>query len=923
MLAGKFAFRTVAILSSSLFGISALAGAQAELAKASAHKNNVKGTKRSLALPAPPKGSAPEVVGFRLPDSARPLEYKLEFEPDLAGFNFSGKETIKLEVLKACNEIFLNSLDLKIENASLKAAGAAQSQPLTVSLKPQREMAVFKAAQQLAPGRYELSLSFQGTLNDQLRGFYRAMYEDDQKRRRYLAATQMEPTDARRMFPCFDEPAYKSVFNIKAIIDKNLTALSNAPQIRQESVSAHKKAVTFEPTPQMSSYLLALVVGDLKCGGEVQGGGVPVRVWAVSGREHLGKYALSEAGKILDFESKYFAIPYLGKKMDMIAVPEFSAGAMENIGAVIFKDDALLFDQKTGSSFQKQRITGIIAHEFAHQWFGDLVTMNWWDDLWLNEAFATWFTRKVENHLHPEWRVMDESVYSRFGAMNTDALKSSRAIHADVNNASQAVEMFDGITYQKGSAVLRMLELFVGESAFQKGISKYLRRHQFANAEAEDFWTAIARESNGAPVSEIMESFVFQPGYPQLNIKVLPQGKALEITQWRQLRLGRDFKDPSLWMVPLVVRDLNGKNTGAESDESKQVSVLLKERKQKFDLDLGGKLPLLNAGGMGYYRSCYEPAYLKNLQRHFSDLSAPEKLTLISDCSSLVLPGDLPVENLYDFVNLLEFEDDPMVMNDLAGIVFKPHEFMLQKGQSEYAAFVQKIFLPLKAKVNGWQAKDSDSQQMRSLRSSVLEGLGTFGQDKKTVSEAFALFEKYKKDRSRVNPDLVNSMLSIVSFNGAAKEYDELVKLWKSAKNPADEDRALFTLSYFRQKELAAKTIAIAMSDQVKLQDGLSLLCSLASNPYTRDLGWSYVKQNWAKIVQRFPKQSLPSLAGIAAGFDTAAREAEMRAWFAGHPLPFAKTRTARALESMHAKVLFRQRYADRVYNWVIARSKT
>lgn len=876
---------------------------------------------------------------FRLPVGIRPDEYELNFEPDLANFKFTGSEKIKLEILRPCTEIVLNAHELKVSKAEIARSLSTQEdqgepagyRSLDVELEPAHELVKLKAKRTLRPGSYELKCSFEGVLNNELRGFYRAQYEDDQHNKRWLAATQMEPTDARRMFPCFDEPAYKAVFNVRVLVDKNLTAISNAPAQRSEEMPGAKKLVVFEPSPKMSSYLLALVVGDLKCGGEVEGGKVPVRVWAVAGREHLGKYALSEAGKILDYESSYFGIPYLGKKMDMVAVPEFSAGAMENIGCVIFKDDALLFDDKTGSSFQKQRITSIIAHEFAHQWFGDLVTMDWWDDLWLNEAFATWLTKKVEDYLHPDWRTLDESVYSRLGAMSTDSLKSTRPIHAEVHNPAQAVEMFDGITYQKGAAVLRMLELFVSESAFQKGISKYLRRHAFANATAEDFWTAIAAEANGAPVSKIMESFVYQPGYAQVNIKVRPQGRSLDLSQYRQLRLGQDLKDPSLWALPLLIRQLDGRAPEPVARESRSNSIIMDERQQRVNLKLGSKLVFVNAGGMGYYRTCYEPDYLKNLQRHFSELSAPEKITLLSDCSSLVLPGDLPVESLYDFVGLIEFENDPLVISDLASIVYGPVDYILDSEQTamvkqaemrKYADWICSVLKPLKRKLGGWNAKPNETQQSKQLRSMVLGALGTYGQDRSTISEAFALFEKYKRDRGSVNPDLSGEVLSIVTFNGGAKEYDEIYKLWRTAKNPADEDRTLFSLPGFHQSDLARRTIALGMSDKVKLQDGLGLVLSVASNRYTKELGWAYVKQHWQEIMARFPKQSLASLAGLPTSFDTPVREVEMRSWYATHPVPFGKARTARALESMHSHVLYRKRYGERIRQWVMAQGR-
>ncbi|MBX9725253.1 MAG: M1 family metallopeptidase, partial [Candidatus Obscuribacterales bacterium] len=348
---------------------------------------------------------------YRLPKNAIPSNYELSFEPNLSKFTFTGSESVKLQIMSATKEIEMNALELKISAAQIipadAASGTSSARDLEIKLEPETQKVRFIAKEPIAPGTYELKCKFEGTLNNQLRGFYRSGYTDESHNKAWLAATQMEPTDARRMFPAFDEPAYKAVFHIKAIINKNFVAISNAP-VEHEETTADKKIVTFEPSPKMSTYLMALVIGDLKCTGETRGANVPIRVWAVSGKEHLGKYALSEAGKILDFQAKYFGVPYLGKKLDLIALPEFSAGAMENIGAITYHDSELLLDEKTGSSFQKESIFGTTAHEMAHQWFGDLVTMAWWDDLWLNESFATWMCTKVEDALHPEWRTMTE-----------------------------------------------------------------------------------------------------------------------------------------------------------------------------------------------------------------------------------------------------------------------------------------------------------------------------------------------------------------------------------------------------------------------------------------------------------------------------------------------------------------------------------
>lgn len=869
-------------------------------------------TKASTSVPTSSKTAA--ATEYRLPDTSIPLEYELQLEPDFSSFTFNGNESIKINLLKPGKEIVLNAKTLTIKDAYLTAENQPNNKlSLKVTLNEKTEKVSFQSNEELKPGTYELHCNFDGKLNDELRGFFRVAQEDAQHNKHWIAASQMEPTDARRMFPCYDEPAYKAVFKIKMLINKDHVAISNAPVLKEESSGQDKKLITFDSTPKMSSYLLCVVTGDMKCAGEVMSGSVPIKVWAPAGKENLGKYALSEAAKILDYESKYFGIPYLGKKLDLIALPDFSAGAMENIGAITFMDTELLVDEKTGSSFQRQSIFGTMAHEMAHQWFGDLVTMSWWDDLWLNESFATWMTVKVEEALHPEWRRMTGSIYSRYGAMGTDSLKSTRAIHADVNNPAEANEMFDGITYQKGSAVLEMMESYAGELNFQKGITKYLQEHAFANATAEDFWNAIATQAQGIPVAAIMSSFVYQPGYPQVNVSLAKDGRQLGLTQYRQLRLGQDKKDPTIWKTPIVYRHLS-KN----ANEAKLTfPVLLTQRQQSFNISPRDGDIFLNAGGRGYYKTAYQPAYFNKLLSSYQKLSTEEKIVFINDCVSLVPAGELPVESMLELTKKIKDESDPLILSDLIDFVSTPKPYMQDASKSAYQKWICHILKPLKVKFDGWNQKRDDSQQIKSLRSDLLTYLGTIGQDKQTIDESFFMFNRYLNDRSAINPDLVSTVFGIVTYNGGSKEYEQMLNLYRTSTVPADKKRALHSLNGFHQIALAKRTIAMGMSGEVNLQQGLSMITGISSNRFTRDFGWDYIKKHWNELFKHFPENHLSSLVWAASSFDSADREKEITAWYNTHPIPFAKAETARMLESLHTRVIYGQRYGNRIKTWV------
>jgi puromycin-sensitive aminopeptidase len=872
-----------------------------------------------------PERAQAKQAGSRLSPFINPQEYELTFEPDLKKFTFAGGETIKLMIDKRTSQFALNASELKISDASLVQADASNHR-IDLKIEPdvKNETVKFVAKETLEPGKYRFSCRFVGTLNDKLRGFYRSSYEDDKHVKHWIATTQMEPTDARRMFPCFDEPAFKAVFKISAVIDPDLTAISNAPVGAESQVSGgKKKLVAFERTPRMSSYLVALVIGNFQSTQMKQSAGVPIRVWTVAGKVPLASYALDEAVKIMKFESDYFGVSYPNKKLDLIAIPDFSAGAMENLGAITFRDTALLTDPKTGSLFEREVITSVTAHEMAHQWFGDMVTMKWWDDLWLNEAFATWMASKTVDALHPEWREMTYVIDSRNGALGTDGLKSTRAIHAIVNNPAQAVEMFDNITYQKGAAVLRMLEKYVGPDTFQKGINKYLNAHQFDNANSEDFWSAIASCTEDVPVAQIMRTFVYQPGAPLVTAGLADGGKQVDLTQQRFFPLMDQPKDKSIWLVPVVMRELTQQVPGSSADAGSKDptdNALLKTQHEQFPLSHSYNALVANAGGLGYYRVCYAHQQLKDLETGFKYLTPEEKMALLSDCGSLTLSQKVPIEDCLNFGLNLPQEHDPIIQARLTGPFYGTYWDVLPETRPLYRKLVRHYLLPLKAQL-GWSEKPDDSEPTKSLRASVMSMLAERGEDKQTIAEARALFAKYLADHKSVSPNLVGTVFSIVAFNGGAAEYGQMKQLYKSAKNPADETRALYMLSSFRRPELLLRTMNMALTNEVRTQDGLGLLCGCCQHRETQTQAWAYIKAHWKQITSRFPPFDLRGLAWCCSGFDTRAEEADAKAWFATHKLPAGESSVARMLEDLHLQVIDTERNRPRVRKWVIAQA--
>src|ERR1700674_279201 len=444
--------------------------------------------KRTLAVLAFALTALSLATAQRLPEVATPENYKLTFTPDLEKAKFEGDETISIRVLKATSEITLNAVDIDFHEVSISSGGSAQK--ATVTPQKEKEMVVLSVPKPLAAGPAIIHITYTGILNDEMRGLY--LGKDDQGRK--YAATQLEATDARRAYPSFDEPGYKATFDITAVADKGMVALSNYKAISDMPGPGEKHTVKFATTAKMSSYLAALVVGNFEYI-EGEADGIPIRVYSTPGKKEMGKYALESAEHILSYYDKYFGIKYPYGKLDLVGLPDFSAGAMENTGCITFREVILLIDEKQGSVDLKKTIASVIAHEMAHQWFGDLVTMEWWDDIWLNEGFATWMSSKPVEAWKPEWNFNLDDVSQAGRTMNVDSLANTRPIHQAADTPAQIQELFDGIAYGKAAAVLHMLEAYLGEETFRQGVNAYLKQHEYGNATADDFWDAQAKVS--------------------------------------------------------------------------------------------------------------------------------------------------------------------------------------------------------------------------------------------------------------------------------------------------------------------------------------------------------------------------------------------------------------------------------------------
>lgn len=848
---------------------------------------------------------------YQLPKSAVPRNYQLAFAPNFDQFTFEGKGSIKLELMEATDSITLNALDLQIKRAILVPEGAdSVSCSGTVSLDVEHEQARISFSKILPKGFYELQLEFSGTLNDNMRGFYRSFFKDTDGNKRWLATTQMEPTDARRMFPCFDEPEMKATFNITAEIPADMVAISNGA-IASEKINGGKKTVVFEASPKMSSYLVALIIGDFKSTPVKQACGIPIRLWAPAGKESLGAFALDAAAKVLQYQTDYFGIPYPGKKLDLIAIPDFRSGAMENLGAITFREAALLVDEKTGSTFLKRRVANIVAHEIAHQWFGDLVTMKWWDDIWLNEAFASWMATKTVDVIFPDWHEVTRSVLTRNESMGIDQLKATRAIHAHVENPKQASEMFDPITYDKGESVLRMLEVFVGAKKFQTGIHDYLKAHEFGNASSQNLWQSIGTAAPEVPVTELMKTWVFQPGFPVVTVN-RTNGKTA-VSQERFFGMPGEKTDSSAWKIPLVIRAVQSGSTSAEP-----LRKVVGLRDEEIAIPADWKNILVNAGGMGFYRTRFSPEAIADVLREFDKLTPEERLSTVADVNAQVWNASLPVEQKLNFILKVKGEQNPLVLTKLVDASKHPHDFMDAKSRASYEKMLRSLLLPVKDRI-GWSPQSGEDDSTNDLRESTLLILGTYAQDPKTIAEAKALYKKFMENHQSIQPNIIGTVLSIVAYNGDVADYEELTAAWKKETIPELEKKFLYKLAEFRQPELVGKTLALIIGPDVRSQDGFKVLAEMLSRTSTQNRAWDFTKSNWKQITEKFPPRSLNAIAAACASFDKPEEETAIKQFFTENKLPYGKAEVSRMLEVLHAAVLYRQRNEEKIRAWVTA----
>ncbi len=847
-----------------------------------------------------------ETPAYKLPASVSPQRYAIRLTPDLSAFTFAGEETVAITIHEPVTEIVLNAIELTIHSVSVNGPDG-QTIVGTVSLDSAEERATFRFPQTLVPGAWMLRLSFSGLLNDKLHGFYRSTYTTADGQEKILASTQFESTDARRAFPCWDEPALKAVFQVTLVIDAALTAISNAAIVRETPLPATgQKEVVFADTIKMSSYLVAFIVGEFEATEPTDVDGTLLRVWAVPGKRHLAAFGQAIAAASLSFFSRYYGHKYPGDKLDLVAIPDFAFGAMENLGAITFRETALLVDENRAARSELERVADVVSHENAHMWFGDLVTMKWWNGLWLNEAFATFMEMMAVDDWKPAWQRWTSFAVSRAAALQIDGLQSTRSIEFPVRHPDEAAGMFDILTYEKGAAVLRMLEQYLGPNTFRAGISNYVHKHAYDNAETTDLWDAI-EESAQQPVRTMMDSWVFQPGHPMISVAV--EDNTLVLSQ--QIFQYIPAKDDASrrWHVPVFIR---AKSDGQEWTRT----ILLDEDEARLSLTARPDWVVINADGHGFYRARYSSDLLKQLTGNVQDnLSAVERFNLINDTWAASLAGLTPLADYMDLLLLFEDETEHNVWSAMLGSFYYLDRLLRPAQRPALHARLHSLVGPSIQRL-GWQPADGEDVLTGQLRGQLLGALGALGDDRAIQAEAHARYAAYKSDIASADPNLVPALISIVAHSGNEADYDEFYSAFKTAKTPQEEMRYLFALAAFRPPELFERALALTTNGEVRTQNAPFLMRQLLLNTHQRERAWRFLKDNWNDMLRHYPDSTIPRMCEGITGLVTPELEAEVTAFFAEHRVKQGEKMVQQHLEKLHIAVACQQRESDNLRDY-------
>ena len=836
----------------------------------------------------------PTLDPYRLPRGAVPTRYDVELAPDLAAATFEGRVEITVDVVEPVGELVLNAIELDVAEVRVDGSDVAWH------LEPATERLVISPVGGLQPGAVSVVVSFTGILNDKLRGFYRSTFRDASGAEHVIATTQMQATDCRRAFPCWDEPDFKAVFGITLVIDPELLAVSNGPEVERTERPGGRVAVRFADTMVMSTYLVAFVVGPLEATAAVDVDGIPLRVVHVPGKGHLAGFGLDVGAFCLRWFQRYYGIPYPSDKVDLLALPDFAAGAMENLGCITFRENALLVDPATATMDEQLRVADVVAHELAHMWFGDLVTMRWWNGIWLNEAFATFMELISCDAYRPDWGRWTLFGLERSAALETDSLASTRPVEYPVHSPQDCEGMFDVLTYQKGGALLRMLEQYLGPDRFREGVSDYLRRHAYGNTETNDLWDAIEATS-GEPVRRMMDSWIWQPGYPLVSVAL--DGDELVLRQRRFAYDGGALEadaNPTTWLIPVHVR---------AGSESRTVLVdAVETRTSRADR---AAPVIVNAGGHGFYRVAYDDELRGRISGEvLGSLDTLERYNLVDDAWNEVVAGRLAAADFLTFLEGFGGERDLAVWQAIVLGLRGLGRLLDDDAYPRFQARVHAFLAPVVAELG--DPVDGEDDRRGKLRGLLAGAFAIQGADESMRARARDWYDQAEASPGSVDAELVAAATSIVAATGDEATYDRLLDGYRRATNPQEQLRHLHALAELDSEALVVRTCELAMTPEVKTQNAPFLLNLCIANRRHGAAAWRFVRQHWTEANTAFPSNTIVRMVSSVRLLTEETVAADVQAFFAEHPIEQAAKTLEQILERQRVNTALRARAGDR-----------
>jgi aminopeptidase N len=845
----------------------------------------------------------------KLPKQVVPTEYSIRVVPDIEKLTFAGTETVKLNVRAPVRELVLNASEIEIANAAVDGKTVPKS---AVKIDSKRELLTISLASALPAGAHTLALDFSGKINEQGRGLFYMRYQEQGTGTRKMAlGTQFEATDARRFFPCWDEPSFRARFQLTAVVPQNWTAISNMP-VESEKKTKEGKEVRFAMTPSMASYLNVLVAGELDLI-EAKAAGNKIRVIATRGKAGSGRYALESTAQILKYYNDYFGIHYPLPKLDQIAIPGGFGGAMENWGGITYFESALLFDPEKSSAATQQRIYEVIAHETAHQWFGDLVTMAWWDNLWLNEGFASWMGTKCTAHFNPQWEVWLQNNIPRDPTRRTgiskelemegDARSTTHPIQQPIANEAEANNAFDDITYRKGQAFLLMLESFLGEDTFRDGIRRYIAAHKYSNTTTADLWDALAAAS-GKPVADIAAGWTQQPGFPVVKVK--RHGNDVSLSQER---FTVHFPNaPALqWKIPLTYFVVG---------DDKPQSRLMTGKTDTLTGIPPDRALKLNAEGAGNYRVQYDQASWKLLLDALPNLSVPDRVNLLGDVWALVQANRISLSTYLGLVGKLPAGNELAEREQIINTFDYINRLLVgNPAREKFQSYARSVLRPSFDQL-GWEPKRGETARAALLRASLVATLGDLD-DQDIVSGCKERFEKFIVDPTSLVPDLRAPVFWVVGHNANEANWEALHELGLKTTSSEEKQNYYDALAATRDPKLIAKTLTISLTDELPTSRAIFLVGNVARDSEHPELAWEFAQANMKALLAKTDAVGADRYApSLFTFFSDPARAAELKAYAKSHLPPTSAREVAKAVDEVEFRAEFKRRLASQITAW-------